>query len=172
MSFWTTSTGEQATGTVSDNNSQPLKKGWYLAMFEDFSIDEYQGERKVKIKARIIGEGYGKNRVLFMNLKAFAGEKVTDAQRDRALNIIMKSAQILGVPLPKGEPDDIWFSKFTDKPIEIMVDVWEIDDKSGNWLVNVASKGEKVGGDVAVQKTQSKKPAPPADANDDDDIPF
>lgn len=179
-SFWTTSAGTEATGEVAENNFDPLKKGWYTSMLEEVSIDEYEGERKIKLKARVVGEGDGKNRILFLNLKAFEGEKVTEKQRDRAINLLTKMAQIMKINLPNTEPDDVWLSKFIDKPIDLLLDVWEIDDKSGNWLVNVEAKGEKAGTAIAPNKTKpATKPAakaaakPASNFNDmDDDIPF
>lgn len=179
MSFWDLSSGTQATGEVADNNFDPLKKGWYTSLLEEVSIDEYEGERKIKLKARVVGEGEGKNRVLFLNLKAFEGEKVTEKQRDRAINLLTKMAQIMKIALPNKEPDDIWLSKFIDKPIDLMLDVWEIDDKFGNWLVNVEAKGEKAGTAVASKapaksaaRPVAKAAAPAANNDDDDDIPF
>lgn len=184
-SFWKTSAGTQATGVVEESNFDPLAKGWYTSMIEEMSIDEYEGERKIKVKARVVGEGAGKNRVLYLNLKAFEGSKVTEKQRDRAINMITKMANIFKINMPDNEPDDIWLSKFIDKPIDLLLDVWEIpsetggDPKTGNWLVNVEAKGTKAGTATA----QSDKPAARQAAkqvakqatnfNDmDDDIPF
>lgn len=181
-SFWKTSSGEQATGVVEENSFDPLAKGWYTSMIEEMSIDEYEGERKIKVKARVVGEGAGKNRVLFLNLKAFEGSKVTEKQRDRAINMITKMSNIFKISMPDNEPDDIWLSKFIDKPIDLLLDIWEIDDKSGNWLVNVEAKGTKAGTDTSsarpVAKAPARQPAKPAARpapsgnDDDDDIPF
>lgn len=181
MSFWTTSAGTEATGEVTENNFDPLKKGWYTSLLEEVSIDEYEGERKIKLKARVVGEGEGKNRVLFLNLKAFEGEKVTEKQRDRAINLLTKMAQIMKIALPNKEPDDIWLSKFIDKPIDLLLDVWELEDgaKTGNWLVNVEAKGEKAGTAVKSSAKPAARPAAKAAATPaqnfsdmDDDIPF
>ena len=172
-SFWSTSSGEQATGEVKESNFNPLPKDWYLSMFESVEVDEYEGQKKVKIKARVIGEGEGKNRVLFLGLKCFPGEKIKEETRDRAIQILVKMYNICKAKLPNGEPDDASLSQLVDKPINLMLDKWEINDKSGNWLMNVEAKGVVVGDkkdQKPTAKPSSKKQDPVYD--DDDDIPF
>lgn len=92
---------------------------------------------------------------------------------------------ICGAKLPNGEPDDASLSQLVDKPMELLLDKWELDDgsKSGNWLVNVEAKGTKCGTAAKsyakpAQKS-SQKPAPkPAerepgeDDTEDSDCPF
>lgn len=178
MSFWSTSQGVQATGEVQENDFAPLAKGWYLSLLESVEVDEYEGQKKVKIKARVIGEGAGKNRVLFLNLKCFAGEKIKETARDNAIQILVKMYGICKVKLPNGEPDDDSLSQLVDKPISLLLDVWELEDKSksGNWLRNVEANGVKAGAEPA--KVAQKNPAPKAKeymAEDDDpdqSIPF
>lgn len=176
MSFWTTSAGVQATGEVKENNDfAPLPKGWYTSLFESVEVDEYQGDRKIKIKARIVGEGPGKNRVLFLNLKAFEASNVTEKQRDRAINLLVKLYQITKSKLPDGEPDDRSLSQLTDKPIDIQLDVWELDGKDGNWLVNAEAKGTKAGGAKVKPTDKPKVPSvrePGADEDEGIDCPF
>jgi len=171
MSFWTTSAGEQATGEVKENDFEPLPKDWYLSMLESVEVDEYEGQKKVKIKARVIGEGFGKNRVLFLNLKCFPGEDIKEKARDRAIQVLVKMYNICKAKLPNGEPDDASLSQLVDKPMNLMLDVWEIDGKSGNWLQNVESKGVKVVKST-VEKTPVVKKQVPTEDDDGDSIPF
>ena len=170
-SFWSTSSGEQATGEVKESNFDPLPKGWYLSMLESVEVDEYEGQKKVKIKARVIGEGEGKNRVLFLGLKCFPGEKIKEETRDRAIQILVKMYNICKAKLPNGEPDDASLSQLVDKPMNLLLDVWEINDKSGNWLQNVEAKGAKVGGEEQklAPKPSAKKPEPARETGDDED---
>lgn len=174
MSFWTTSVGQEATGEVQENDFAPLAKGWYLSLLESVEVDEYEGQKKVKIKARVIGEGAGKNRVLFLNLKCFSGDKIKETARDNAIQILVKMYGICKVKLPNGEPDDDSLSQLVDKPMSLHLDVWELEDKSksGNWLRNVEAKGVKAGTETA--KATPKKPVNtgPGDETDGDDIPF
>ena len=177
-SFWSTSSGEQATGEVKEINFDPLPKGWYLSMLESVEVDEYEGQKKVKIKARVIGEGEGKNRVLFLGLKCFPGEKIKEETRDRAIQILVKMYNICKAKLPNGEPDDASLSQLVDKPMNLMLDKWEINDKSGNWLMNVEAKGVVVGDkkeQKPTAKSSSKKPEQeqePGEDDEDPDCPF
>ena len=177
-SFWQTSAGTEANGEVQENGFDPLPKGNYLSMLESVEVDEYQGQKKVKIKARVIGEGFGKNRVLFLNLKCFSGPDIKEETRDRCINILVKMYNICKAKLPNGEPDDASLSQLVDKPMILKLDVWELEDKSksGNWLVNVDSKGAKAGGEEKkpAPKPSAKKPEPAREPGeyDDDDIPF
>ncbi|TAK97503.1 MAG: hypothetical protein EPO08_21170 [Rhodospirillaceae bacterium] len=172
MSFWKTSAGTEATGEVEEMSFDPLPKGWYTSMLEEVSVDEYENQKKIKIKARIVGEGFGKNRVLFLNLKAFEGDKIKDTARDRAIQVLVKMYQICKAKLPNGEPDDRSLSQLVDKPMDLLLDIWELEDKSksGNWLVNCAAKGEKAGGTTTGKPVAKSKPAPQDD--DDSSIPF
>lgn len=178
MSFWTTSVGQEATGEVQENDFAPLVKGWYLSLLESVEVDEYEGQKKVKIKARVIGEGAGKNRVLFLNLKCFAGEKIKETARDNAIQILVKMYGICKVKLPNGEPDDDSLSQLVDKPISLLLDVWELEDKSksGNWLRNVEAKGVKAGTESAKAAPKKANAVPPKSGTDfsdmDDQIPF
>lgn len=177
MSFWQTSEGTRATGEVQENNFDPLPKGWYTAMFESVEVDTYNNpntnvtEKKVKIKARIVGEGTGKNRVLFLNLKVFEFEGLKASARDKALNMFVKICQITKAKMKDEEPDDVALAQLADKPLDIYVEVWDMNGKSGNHMTNVAAKGEKAGTAVA-GKAAPNRNAPPADDPRFADAPF
>lgn len=184
MSFWQTSSGEKATGEVQENSSgfDPLPKEWYTCMLEEVGVNDYQGKRSIRIKARVVQEQY-KNRVLFLSLKCFEfdGPDYKESTRDNAIQKLVKLYQICKAKLPDGEPDDRSLGQLIDKPVDLMLDVWEIDDKSGNWIVNVRARGEVVNA-KSVAKTTAKpsfkaepKPAPVHGGgfdDMDDDIPF
>jgi hypothetical protein len=131
MSFWKTSTGEDATGDVKENDFEPLPDGYYQTMQEEVKINNYQGERTIQLKTRVVGEGYGKNRVLFLKLKAFDED---EKKRDRAINLLVKLANTLKVKLPNGEPDDIWLSKLTDKPHQTKLQKYNFKTDDGKQL--------------------------------------
>jgi hypothetical protein len=138
MSFWATSDGKTATGEVQENNFDPLPDGYYPVMEEEIKINEYQGKRTIQMKTRVIGEGFGKNRVLFLKLNAFDDD---EKKRDRAINLLVKLANTLGVALPKSEPDDTWLSKLTDKPHQTKLQKFDFktdDGKqiTGNFIAN------------------------------------
>jgi len=174
MSFWNTSSGEAATGEVQENNFEPLPKGDYLSLLESAEIKEYEGERTINFKARAIES----NRVVFPKLRVFDSD---DKKRDRAIQLLVKLANSVGVPLPKGEPDDIWLSKLCDKPLIIKYDVFTFtppgksEEITGNFIINFEAKGAKAGS----AKPAGNKPGPqpaaqpaPNFSDTDDDIPF
>lgn len=174
MSFWNTSEGTKATGEVQENSDfAPLAKGDYISMIEEASVDEYEGVKKIKFKARVVGDGPGKNRVLFLNLKCWEKDS---KKRDRAIQLLVKIFGICKAKMPNGEPDDIALSQLCDKPISLKLDVWEMEIngeiKSGNWLVNADAVGAKAGVAPAAKKPAAKA-APAAGFSDmDNDIPF
>jgi hypothetical protein len=180
LSFWKTSNGQEATGEVQENNFDPLPDAYYPTMQEEVKINEYQGERTIQFKTRVIGEGFGKNRVLFLKLKAFDED---EKKRDRAINLLVKLANTLGVPLPKNEPDDTWLSKLTDKPHQTKLQKFDFkadDGKqiTGNFIANFEDlkykpevKGAvKAGPAKAAPKAEAPQSA--VEAGIDDDIPF
>lgn len=177
MSFWKTSTGEQATGEVQENNFDPLPDGYYPTMEEEIKINEYQGKRTIQMKSRVIGEGFGKNRVLFLKLNAFDED---EKKRDRAINLLVKLANTLGVPLPKNEPDDTWLSKLTDKPHQTKLQRFDFTTPEGkkiegNFIANFEDLKYKpeVKGAVKVGPVKKAAPVQMAEVADTDpDIPF
>ncbi|MGN6704392.1 MAG: DUF669 domain-containing protein [Burkholderiaceae bacterium] len=175
MGFWQTSSGEKASGEVSDNNFAPLPKGDYTAMFESAEIKVWEGIRSINLKTRILSD-FGKNRVLFFTIRAWDED---EKKRDRALNLLVKIHEVLGVPLPEDEPDDVSLSRITDKPIIIKTDVWKIEEsgKSGNWLVNVKSVNDtgsdKPATSAPTGRVGGTKPVASTFAGiEDEDIPF
>lgn len=171
MSFWNTSEGTKATGEVQENNDfAPLPKGDYISMIEEASVDEYQGIKKIKFKARVVGDGPGKNRVLFLGLKCWDTES---AKRDKAVQLLFKIFGICKAKMPRDEPTDEDLRQLCDKPISLKLGVWEIKDenKSGNWLINAEAVGAKAGATTTTKKPVAKVEPAFADG-DDPDIPF
>lgn len=178
MSFWDTSDGVKATGEVKENDFDPLPDGYYQTMEEEIKINEYQGKRTIQMKSRVIGEGFGKNRVLFLKLNAFDED---EKKRDRAINLLVKLANTLGVPLPKNEPDDTWLSKLTDKPHQTKLQKYAFipnggtETKVGNFIANFEDLKYKPEIKGAVKAGPVKKAAPVQMAevvDTDPDIPF
>lgn len=182
MSFWKTSTGEQATGEVQENNFDPLPDGYYPTMEEEIKINEYQGKRTIQMKSRVIGEGFGKNRVLFLKLNAFDED---EKKRDRAINLLVKLANTLGVPLPKNEPDDTWLSKLTDKPHQTKLQKYAFipnggtETKVGNFIANFEDlkykpevKGAVKAGPVKAKSMQMAEAGIDSDPDSIRDVPF
>jgi len=184
MSFWSMSDGSKATGIVPESNDfVPLPKAQYLTMLESMTIDEYQGAKKIKGKARIIGDGPYKNRVVFFNVKCWDEDPKA---HDRAVNLLKKMHDVMGVAMPEYEPDDEHLSKLQDKPLMMSLEIWRIFEKDaagndtdvvkneGNWVRDVAPKGAKAGGAVKVAPKAAAKLArePGMDEDEGQDVPF
>jgi len=172
MSFWTQSNGEQATGDVKENSMDPLVKDWYTCMLEEVANKEWEDDRYINIKARVVA-GPMQNRVAFLKLKVYeTNSKYYKAEaRDNAIQKLVKLYGICKVKLPNGEPDDRSLAQLTDKPLDILLDVWKDQDTKepkGNFIVNFEARGEKAG----TAKPSPKKPQPKQEDPDDDQIPF
>lgn len=182
MSFWTTSAGQVATGEVAGGDFEDhLPKGKYKCIIEEAKTREFEGVRSIQLSARVI-DGEKKNRLSFLKINAWADD---DKKRDRAINILVRLAGIVGVPLPDGEPDDMWLSKLTDKPLIIDIGVFEIPSgeakgKKVNFIQTVESCGKTI---KPAAKPVARKPAPAPVVEDaeqeeyapdleDSDIPF
>lgn len=164
MSFWSTSTGEKATGEVKENDFKPIPKGWYKQVFESIEIkDSVQYGKSINLKARIQGPTNA-NRAIFTSLKPWdANEK----KSDRAKNVLVAMYNAVGVALPKAEPDETSLDKLCNKSVEALYDVYEFENDKGekidgNWLVNVRGSSAK----------EAKKSEPKMVDAEDDPIPF
>ena len=173
MSFWTQSNGEQATGDVKENSMEPLVKGWYTCMLEEVANKEWEDDRYINIKARVVA-GPMQNRVAFLKLKVYetASKFYKTEARDNAIQKLVKLYGICKAKLPNGEPDDKSLNQLIDKPLDILLDVWKDQDTKepkGNFIVNFEARGEKAG----TAKTQQKQLQKPSAVDiDDDSIPF
>ena len=175
-SFWSLTSGEKATGEVKENEGfAPLPKDWYKVIFESATVDEYEGKKKIKFKTRIVGEGVGKNRVMFLGLKCWDED---EKKRDRAIQLMVKVFNTLGVKLPKNEPDDDDLSELADKPLDLHIDTFIPKDGSRPegyaFIVNVDGKGTQAGVAAKPASKPTAKPSrePGMDEDDDSDIPF
>lgn len=184
MSFWNTTSGEKATGEVKENSMEPLARGWYTCMLEEVANKEWEDDRYINLKARVVA-GPSSNRVVFLKLKVYEtnSQYYKAEARDNAIQKLVKLYSILKADTPKGEPDDRNLSQLIDKPLDIHLDVWKDNDTKepkGNFIINFAARGSEAGNSTTTQarpapsKTSpvpKRKPAP--DFSDmSDDIPF
>lgn len=188
MSFFTTSTGENAasnaTGTFSAGGSDfaPIPKDTrVLAMCEEAKISEFQGERYINLKWDIAQPAEHKGRKIFQKVYALdlkqelvrtKGMTKAEDYRDSALRMLAAIDANAGGKLAASgqEPTDQSLSQsLTAKPMVLMLDVWDMNGKTGNWIREVSKHAPKPG--AAPAPKPAPKPAPAADI-DDLDIPF
>lgn len=163
MSFW--SGIEQNDSVDQSTNFEVIPDKTQLpVIISNVEWKEYEGERYINIKWEVI-DGDFKSRIVFQKLKVF--DKKKDKRAKEMLAAIDKNAG--GKLFEAGvEPDDIVLATcLCHKMMRIMVGVWDIDGKTGNWVMAV-SPGK--GG----APKQEPKPEPQKSGGDDfdNDIPF
>ena len=177
MSFWSLSDNSSATQNVTGafetggGDMPPIPANTQLnAMVEEASWDEYEGNRHIKLKWRVLGGEYAK-RVIFHKIHVFGNPTAKDvkANADKAKRMLAAIDANAGGQLMQiqAEPIDMDLARCrANKMMTIMVQVWEMDSKTGNWVSAVAPRGQ--GEAPAAAPT----PATSAVAEADNSIPF
>lgn len=179
MSFWKLSTGSEVeTKTdfeLGGGGFAPIPDGTrVLSAVEECKEDEYEGEKYFSLKWRIL-DGEYKNRIIFQKLKVFS-EK--ERQRDNAVTMLAAiDANAGGKLMSSGkEPTAMAIaSALANRPMILLLKVWESDDKSksGNYVAGVFGRQQ-----TKASPAPAKKSAPAASQTSetpvefDDDIPF
>lgn len=191
MSFWDLNDGSQAQGEGNfemgggDMTPIPANTGC-IAAIEEAKWDEYEEDRYISLKWRVMKPDDYANRVIFQKVKVYGTSRDKDlkATADKAKRMLAAIDVNAGGKLMKvqGEPDDTdLMSALVGKMMAIKVQVWKLtkedgEKMEGNWVSAVAPA--KGGNKAPAQKAQPKaepKPDPsPAEPVDDfdDDIPF
>lgn len=182
MSFFTTSTGENAASNATGEfnagggmDFSPIPKDTrVLAMCDEAKISEYQDSRYINLKWTIAQPAEHKGRVVFQKIRVW---ETDTAKRDKALRMLAAIDANAGGKLAASgaEPTDLALqTSLTAKPMVLMLDVWDMNGKTGNWVREVSKHTAKQG-TAATPKPAAPKPAQkPAAAMDIDDesIPF
>jgi len=162
MSFFDLSDGKTATTATSfDSNVQmkPIAANTQLvAAIDEIKWDEYQGDSFISARWVVL-DGEFKNRKIFQKIRVKEGDKT---KRDRHIKMLAAIDANAGGDLMRNgtEPGDSQLgSALSNKPMAIKLGVWEIDDKSGNWVMAVSPVNSA---------SASPAPAPVAA----EDIPF
>ena len=180
MSFFTTSTGENAacnaTGefNAGGGDFSPIPKDTrVLAMCDEAKISEYEGNRYINLKWTVAQPAEYKGRVVFQKIRCWE----TDSnKRDKALRMLAAIDANAGGKLAASgaEPTDLALqTSLTAKPMVLMLDVWDMNGKTGNWVREVSKHQPK---QAAPAPKSAPKPAPapvaPVADIDDSEIPF
>lgn len=185
MSFFTTSTGENAAATATGEFSAgggdfaPIPKDTrVLAMCDEAKISEYQGQSYINLKWSIAQPKEYKGRVIFQKIKCWEADS---NKRDKALRMLAAIDANAGGKLAASgaEPTDLSLqTSLTAKPMVLKLGVWDIDGKTGNWVQEVSKHQPKPGTAApapAPKPQPAPKPAPVAQSTGVDmydDIPF
>lgn len=174
MSFFKLSTGAtaQSDGNFESGggNLDPIPEGTKLrTIITEAKWAEYQGDRYINLR-HDVADGEFKKRVIFQKLRVLDADS---KKRDKALMMLAAIDANCGgkLALLDDEPSDIDLLKaLANKPLLCRVGVWEMNDKSGNYIQAVQSAG--------TAKPAASKSAPAAKKPDhdpvaeDEDLPF
>lgn len=170
MSFFKLSEGQisNSGNFAMSTDIEPIPKNTQVkACIDEIKWDEYNGERYISARWQVVAPKEYANRKIFQKLKV---EQSDVKKRDKAIQMLAAiDANCGGKLMAAGvTPTDAAMQQsLLMKPMVLLLDVWELDDKSnkGNWVRAVSSS--KPG-------AQQKEPEPvkqaPAAQDDDDDI--
>ena len=170
MSIFKLSNGRSATTNgnmdMGGGNLAPIPEGTKVrAIITEAKWDTYEGVRYIKLRWDV-ADGEYKKRVIFQKIKVFeSSPEKADRQRAMLAAIDFNAGGRLA-KLDKDEPSDVDLaSALCNKVMVIRLGVWEMGDKSGNWINAVQGATQQAPAPQAA-------PAAPAQANYDYDIPF
>lgn len=171
MSFFKKSDGtdaaEKATGTVeAGGNSVIPDNTTCLAMITECAwyTDTTRGDTYISATWTMAKPAEYANRKVFHKIRVLDDDS---KKRDKALDMIAAIDKNAGGKLAANgtEPTNADFIHLMNKPMLVKVNVWEMNDRTGNWISKVSPRSETA--PVPVQQ-----PSPLADIAGIDDIPF
>ena len=162
MSFFDLSDGKTVSAATSFDSNVQIKpipaNTQVVAAIDEIKWDEYQSDSFVSARWVVL-DGEHKGRKIFHKIRVKEQDKT---KRDRALKMLAAIDANAGGDLMRNgtEPGDSQLSSaLSNKPMAIKLGLWEIDDKSGNWV-------------MAVSPVNSVSTLPTPVAATADDIPF
>jgi len=145
MSFWNLSdntqiTNEEKAGTFdsSGGDFELIPAGTQLkACIDDAAWEDYESDFFINLTWSVL-EGEFENRKVFQKVRVRDNDP---KKRDKALRMLAAiDANAGGKLIASGaEPDDNALqAALVNKPMIIKVDIWEYNDRKGNWVQKVA----------------------------------
>lgn len=173
MSFWSTVEKTENLGSFESAGGDfaPIPaKTQVLAAPEEAKWDEYNGERFINIKWQVLAPKEYANRKVFQKIKVEDAKKKEKAMRMLAAIDANAGGKLMASG--KEPTDDMLNKALCNKPMLLMLQVWETEDKSksGNWVSAVSPRGNAQ--PVAEAHKPTVKPEEPQVDDLDSDIPF
>ena len=144
MSFWQTSEGKSATDTTGKFESGGgialiPENTTCLAMITEANIANYEGNEYINLAWTVNKPDAYKNRKVFQKVRIFDAET---KKRDKALNMLAAIDKNAGGKLSKSDsaPTNETLLHLMQKPMLIKVMVWEMNDRTGNWVAAVSPR--------------------------------
>lgn len=147
-----------------------------VATCEEAKNDSYIGENYINLKWRVNLPKEFANRVVFQKLKVYDQAKQKSA-REMLAAIASNAGGRLFQAMAAGNeqmPSDASLQTLCNSPMVLLLDVWELDDKSksGNWVRSVAPYSQRAAAPAPAPVAQVVQ-APAMHANSDSmGIPF
>lgn len=174
MNFFTTS-DNQAIQTnqsfdLGGGDFEPIPENTQLkVVIDEAKWDDYEGDRYISLRWMVI-DGEFKSRKIFHKVRVLDGNTTKADKAKKMLAAIDSNAG--GKLLANGVmPDDMALGlNLTNKPMAVVVAIWEINDKKGNWIKAVSPLSAQQ--PSLQQAQQSSQAAAPMSNNYDDTIGF
>ena len=143
-SFWTTSDNQEIKPTTTfesgGGNSVIPDNTTCLAMIDEAMLSSYEGNTHISIRWQVLEPPVYKGRKVFQKVKVFDTDPKVSDKAKKMLAAIDANA---GGKLAQSNeaPSDISLAKaLLSKPMLIKVMVWEMNDRTGNWVSMVSPR--------------------------------
>ena len=143
-----------------------------LAAIVDIGWTEFQGREHINAKWAVLRPDCYKNRRIFQKIQVLEADEKKSLRAKRMLAAIDKNASNGQLLAAGGRPTDANMMRhLLNKPMILKLGVWEMGEKSGNWVMAVAPK---TAAPLPEPPMQTKKSSTQSVAKPDydDDIPF
>jgi hypothetical protein len=169
MSFWNLSDNTSASETgksfeMGGGDMEPIPANTsVLAAPDEAKLDNYEGDEYISLRWTILAPKEYANRKVFQKIRVFDPDTKKSDKAKRMLAAIDSNAG--GQLIASGqEPTDALLTKcLVNKPMLLKLQVWEMNDKKGNWVAAVSPR-------AATNDTPA--PATKAAADIGDNVPF
>ena len=165
MNFFEGINTQQTTFEVGSSVDLIPKNTRVVATVEEAKNDSYNGENYINLKWRVNLPKEFANRVVFQKLKVYTADKQQKAREMLAAIATNAGGRLFQTMQASNEqmPSDSSLQTLCNSPMVLLLDVWELDDKSksGNWVRSVAP-----------YQKQAQQPAPAPAPQPTLDIPF
>ena len=158
---------------------QPIPDGTrVLAICEEAKNETYDFKTYIKLKWRISQPEQHANRVIFQKLQVYDDAKSAAHRKMLAAIATNAGGKLFSSMEASGEdsPGDQSLQHLCNRPMVLLLGVWELEDKSksGNWVKAVSPRkdGAQAAAPINPATAKPAKPAPAPVSVDDDDIPF
>lgn len=158
---------------------QPIPDGTrVLAICEEAKNETYDFKTYIKLKWRISQPEQHANRVIFQKLQVYDDAKSAAHRKMLAAIATNAGGKLFSAMESAGEdsPSDQSLQHLCNRPMVLLLGVWELEDKSksGNWVKAVSPRkdGAQAAAPINPATAKPAKPAPAPVSVDDDDIPF